>query len=267
MFGDFKIKAGSNFIFIPPYNAATQTWINRVVNVEGGTVESYEADAVNTFTNSVLIGEFDRFWVHGLQNPIAARTSIANAATSDLITNVAGATFTAGQGFTPNGTTSFLNTNYNPSVEGIKYTLNSASFGFYSRTNVGNLSRSGGGSGSNLCSITANLFGIFIHNVNSATSPIVGGASNSLGFYSAVRTNSLTTALFKNGSSVGGATSGPSTGVPDRDFFIGAFNNAGTAVDFDTRQIAISFAGSGTINQSDFYTTVQNLATTLGFNV
>ncbi len=57
------------------YNATTTAWIARVV-AEGGSVTTAEAIAVNTLTNSIPIEEFDRLWVHGLQNQIAARTSI-----------------------------------------------------------------------------------------------------------------------------------------------------------------------------------------------
>jgi hypothetical protein len=250
------------------YNATTTAWIARVV-AEGGSVTTAEAIAVNTLTNSIPIEEFDRLWVHGLQNQIAARTSIANAATADLITNVNSTTFTAGQGFTGNGTTMYLNTNYNPAVDGVKYTQNSASFGVYSRTNNSSLAESIGvyslalGSISSIYPNDTGKAYCYVQNFPASDNIIV---SDSLGLYSAVRTSALSNSLYKNGVLAGGTTQA-SLGIPSFDFYICARNNNGAASGFDTRQIAISFAGSGSINQATFYTAVQNLATTLGFNV
>jgi hypothetical protein len=51
-------------------------------------------------------------------------------------TNVNSTTFTQYEGFTGNGTTMYLNTNYNPSTQGVNYKLNDASIGVYARANV-----------------------------------------------------------------------------------------------------------------------------------
>ena len=45
-------------------------------------------------------------------------------------------TFTQWEGFRGNGTTSYLNTNYNPFSQGVRYTLNSGSIGTYSLDSV-----------------------------------------------------------------------------------------------------------------------------------
>lgn len=52
-------------------------------------------------------------------------------------------TFTANDGFLGNGTSSFINTNYNPASSGINYTLNDASIFTYNKTYVLNAFLSG----------------------------------------------------------------------------------------------------------------------------
>lgn len=47
-------------------------------------------------------------------------------------------TFTSNQGFTGNGTSSYVNTNFNPSTSGINYTLNDASISIWNNTFVSN---------------------------------------------------------------------------------------------------------------------------------
>jgi hypothetical protein len=89
---------------------------------------------------------------------------------------------------------------------------------------------------------------------------------NSLGFFSVVRDNAANSKNYKNGVLINSPLFA-SNFIPNFNFYLLALNSNGSAIAFDTRQISISFAGSGAINQATFYTAVQNLATTLGFNV
>ncbi|MED5549859.1 MAG: hypothetical protein VX529_10930 [Pseudomonadota bacterium] len=50
-----------------------------------------------------------------------------------LMTNN-GATHTPGEGYTGNGSSSYINSNYNPSTDGVQYTQNSASMGLWVRS-------------------------------------------------------------------------------------------------------------------------------------
>jgi hypothetical protein len=46
-------------------------------------------------------------------------------------TQVNSPTFTTNQGFSNDGTSSYVDTNYNPTIDGVNFTLNDASYGFY----------------------------------------------------------------------------------------------------------------------------------------
>ena len=108
-----------------------------VVTSRGGSLTANELLYLTTFETSLgsNLDEFDRLWIHGLNNDVAARTSFVNPS-STIITAVNSPTFTANQGYQGNGSTSYLNTNYNPSTQGVKYTLSNASGFAYIGNNV-----------------------------------------------------------------------------------------------------------------------------------
>ena len=95
------------------YGAYT-TAFNTQVLAAGGSLTPSELSALTLFETSMGadMAEFDRLWIHGLSNQIAARTSFVNP-TSTPLTEVNSPTWTAYQGYKGNGTTSYLNLNYN----------------------------------------------------------------------------------------------------------------------------------------------------------
>lgn len=248
------------------YGAYTTAWYTQVL-ANGGTATATELSALTTFETAVGadMAEFDRLGIMGLQNSIAARTSFANP-TSTMLTLVNSPIFTAGLGFTPNGTTSYLNTNYNPNTGGVKYTLNSSSIFVYSRTDLNATLLDIG------CAVAGNQSILDIRDGGSFFSALnqVGNISsvnaNSLGLFVGRRTASNAIAQFKNGVQTQ-TGAGASTLVPNLNIYLGCLNNSGAAALFSTRQLSAYGCGSGAINQSNFYTALQNLATTLGFNV
>lgn len=255
------------------YNAYTLAWRNRVI-LEGGSVTDSELLSVNTnITSKSWFLETDRLWVHGLQNEIAAKTSIANASTASLITTVNSPTFTSGKGFKGNGVTSYLNTNYNPSVDGIKYTLNSSSNLIYSIDDIVGDENTvlGNYNGSNQVLLFYNkaaLFSginrIYVNNNEPQLNSSVD--TDTLGFYNMLRSDSSSISLYKNGVSITSGTRN-STALNNLNIYLLAFNFSGSASGFTAHKLAISGFGSGSINQSDMNTDIQALATDLGFNV
>lgn len=171
------------------------------------------------------------------------------------VTLVSSPTWTSNIGFNGNGTSSYLNTNWNPATNGVNYTLNSACFFAYVFDDQGVNDLSGSLSGSN---------GVFIrpkgpsnltaNRINDASNLAVS-STNAIGLHSMVRTGSTARALYKNGSSAG-SDSQVSTAIPSLNLFIGAYNNGGTPALFNTRQWSVFGAGSGSINQSSLYTNI-----------
>jgi len=205
-------------------------------------------------------------WIFGLSDSIAARTSMANP-TSTIITAVNGMPFTANQGFQLSTGSQYLNTNFNPNTQGIKYTLSNASYGIYSRTNIqGAFSDMGSFNGTSFILIQSRRESS--GNFNSAINDnsFLGIANpNSLGLFVGSRV-SLTRRLIKNGT-VLTTDSYATFGIPSLNVYIGGYNNSGSAVITSTRQFSACFFGSGAINQSNFYTALQALATSIGWAV
>jgi hypothetical protein len=253
-----KVVAGAS------YTAIMQNYLTRLA-AEGGSLTNAEKGYLNTLTLNPDITEFDRLWVHGLSNQIAARISLVNALTADLITNVNSTTFTAGQGFTGNGTTMYLDTNYNPVVDGVKYLQDSSSFGSYFKTPLQSGKLQGvliGLTGSyiydNTISITA------ANNDNNDDSS--NFTTNKDGLIITTRDNSANKNIWIDGvESTDMARA--SNGVPNGNFYLLAWNLNGTAISFGNQTISASFIGSGAIDQAQFYTDVQALGTSLGWAV
>lgn len=155
-------------------------------------------------------------------------------------------TFTANQGFTGNGTTSYLSTGWVPSVNGVNYVLNDASFGLWINTEqaAGNDIVCGCDNG-----VTADYLicerladgqpQSVINSALSQTAPV----STSLGFWGVNRTAAAVTGIFKNGVLL-------AAGVPlssartNREIFIGGRNNSGVFGNGTTKQFSNFWAGA-----------------------
>lgn len=259
-------------IGISPYlrrgggDTITTAWIARVQS-EGGSVTEGEAEAISTFVSSIPIGEFDRLWVHGLQNEIAARTSIANAATADLITNVNLTTFTAGEGFTGNGSSMYLNTNFNAAVDGVKFTRNSSSYGGYFTLNIDEAkveigASDSGGAGADGVFLEVQRGGLIYANCNGTFA--TQAVSDARGLTAISRDNAANFNIVKNGTTTNHVSA--SAALVNKDIYILNWNEVVPGF-LSSQRVALTFFGSGAINQATFYTAVQNLATALGFNV
>jgi hypothetical protein len=241
-----------------------------VVTSRGGSLTANELNYLTTFENSIGsdLAEFDRLWIHGLSDSIAARTSFVNPS-STIITAVNSPTFTANQGYQGNGATSYLNTNFTPSTQAVKSTQTSSSIFVYSRTNIAaNNIDIGAINGSNKSFIyTRHGNGNAFYPVN--VSVFVGSPStptaNSLGLYCA-NLSSTTLSLNKNGVQIVSTTITP-VAIPSIPFYLLGANNNGTTIEYSARQISLSGVGSGVINQTNFYNAVQALGTSISWAV
>ena len=251
----------------PPFLPAAQTYFDRVVT-NGGSLTANEKTYINTFIGALGsdFTEFDRLWIFGLSDSIAARTSMANP-TSTIITAVNGMPFTANQGFQLSTGTQYLNTNFNPATQGVKYTLSNASYGIYSRTNSqGAFSDMGSYNGTSfiLMQIRREGSSFFQAGINDNSFLSIANP-NSLGLFVNSRVT-LTRRLIKNGTVL--ATDSYATfGIPSLNIYIGGYNSSGSAVITSARQFSACFFGSGAINQSTFYTALQALGTSIGWAV
>jgi hypothetical protein len=170
-------------------------------------------------------------------------------------------------GAQPNGTTSYADTGVQLLSE---TSLNSVSFGVYSKTNT---------------TVTGFDMGAFIGterfhfatavspyllittyiNRALAASDLNAPLPSTTGLLVSTRTASNVEAVYRNGSLLA-TGSAPSTARPNGNCFLGARNQNGTASNFSNKKYAAAFIGSGlTAGQNaTLYTIVQNFQTLLG---
>lgn len=194
----------------------------------------------------------DSLTANGIWDSLDVACILANNTSANALLDIKGykngtgvnsPSFTAYRGYTSNGTTSYINTNYNPSTNGIKLTANSISFGAYSRTDaqtnsiiMGNL-----GTGPN------RYFYIYPRYTNgnciftpNSTTDVSFAVSNSLGLFSSNRSSSSSVQLYKNGSQLTSTSSTAST-LASNNLYVLCYNENGTPNLFTTRQVAFYF--------------------------
>jgi hypothetical protein len=261
-----NISKFNSFYYEAAFSASATAYFNQVTS-NGGSLTNAEKTYINTFIGALGtdFAEFDRLWIHGLSDSVAARTSLANP-TSTMITAVNSPTFTASQGYNGNDVNSYLESNFNPSIGTNKYTRNSCSFGVYSLTNTNELAVDIGLYDGNFSQLRCRESGFTYVNINDAgaTQSITNSSSTSL--FSAVRTSSTINNIYRAGSLLN-TYNVSSSGLPNITYYMLARHNnyGGGSSDFSSRKISASFMGSGIINQANFYTAIQALGTSIGW--
>lgn len=260
-------SVGQRSGFSHPLCTATQLWRAQCATKP----EPKTAYAVNPFIQGCIHDgnwtQIDRIWLYAQGVQDNAKISIANPA-STQITEVNSPTWTQYQGYTGNGTTSHLRTNFNAATQGVNLTLDSASMFTYNVTNVvGGYVELGGQTGSPFPTLAlgSRFTGdLFLIRVNTSTQTSFSN-SDSRGFFVNSRTASNANQQYKNGVSINTTTTA-STSIPNQALFSLAFSANGTPSLFSPIQQALTGFGGGGIDQLKFYNRTQHLAIMLGFN-
>lgn len=119
-----------------------------------------------------------------------------------LYTSVNSPTFTSNQGFTGNGISSYIDTNFNPTTQGVNYTLNNASISIWNNTFVLNDFISGTQpSAINVLRISSTSANNRINMGGTSLTPLVNFADSNKKFRQLNRTSSTNVTAFQNTSS------------------------------------------------------------------
>jgi len=170
-------------------------------------------------------------------------------------TKVNSPAFTAWEGFTGNGSDNCINTNWNGRTsDAVVYTLNSASFGIYYRTNtVGTAYESNGCYSTTADGGTANRIRIdrdnnYSNSYYCAVNGTYATASSTdrlNGMYIASRTASNVVKLYVNNIAKVNATTA-STKIPNQNVHVLALlTNGGSLALYENDQISLAFLGKG----------------------
>ncbi len=224
------------------------------------------SDYIKNLKGAGIWNKLDRLWVFATEQQEHARISIKNPYSTN-ISEIASPTWIANQGYNGNGSSSYLDTNYIASVDGVNYVTADASLGIYSRSNVSDNTWDMGAytAAGNFAGLVITGFGAFYGPINEDGGFNGPANASSLGLFSADR-NGTQTNTYKNGSLQWNRTS-TAKPVPSVEFLIGALNQpSDIATAFSVRQYALSWIG-GSIDHTVMYPIVQAYATSQGFQV
>ena len=156
-------------------------------------------------------------------------------------------TFTAYEGFTGDGSSAYIDCNWNPSANGVNFVQNSASAGCYVRTNKQE-DRA-------VIGVVEGLNGVYIYprdnsyvgdkilsKLNDDTYSEVSN-TDSRGMFITSRLQASDKYVYKNAS--GTQHIETSTSIPNLNLFALAINSAGSPCEVSTNQISCAFAGAG----------------------
>jgi hypothetical protein len=259
------------------FSSDTLAYQSNIV-ANGGTINLATLDVLDTYffrpaaTNGNILNQLDRLNIYaGLGSfQIAARTNLIKSA--HYVTPVNSPTFD-NNGYKSNGSTSYLNLNYNPSTEGVKFTQDSNIAGVVFKninttstfTAIGSINTGGNtahtvefrSGDSSLRSYNNSTTGTFPPPMS--LTPLPSGIL----FTSTRRTSATAAEVLAN------ATSAPftlsSNGNVNVNQFELAFNNSGVAASsYDANNYHVcSYHGSSSLDYTNFRTYISNVLTAL----
>jgi hypothetical protein len=263
----------TRILFSGNYDPIVTTWVSTVKSNGFQVPSASYLSKLNTFvvSNKSNLLLRDRFWIFAQETgcQAAGRVSLINP-TSTLLSEVNSPTWTALQGYTGNGTSMYLNTKYNPSTHGVKFTQNDGMIDVYTRLTIAAGTKAILGA---FVSATAQIWLSLnwtaigkLYSVNTVGQATQANTTTQ-GLFSILRTTSNLQTLYKNGSSLG-TNANPTVSPVNNEIYILGANNNGVAGSFDTNQVSrASVGGAVGMNISQDYGTWQAFMISLGTQV
>jgi hypothetical protein len=248
----------------PGYDPAAYTWATAVIG-DGGTVSNGRKFLVSNLIKGLKTDgvwtKLDRLWLFAAEN---SQSALRDLVAASAATATSSPTFTTDRGYTGNGSSSYINSNFTPSTAGGLYAQDSACCGAWCSI----LS----GTGNNLFGASNGTFlGIYdtstdwIGQINSSGN--TSGFTRSTGLITLTRTGPGSTdgGIFLNGTNKGGISNRNGTILSNSIAFL-AYNSTGTPIQFSSAQIAAGVIGGGLsdANVANFYARLRTYMTAVG---
>jgi hypothetical protein len=258
---------------IASFDADAVAFFNRVTTA-GGTLSTTEKQAVNQL---VLDLKANSLWT-----PMKAVYPMVGASAASCAQNLKSSSFTgtfssgwtfASTGVTPNGTSAFMNTNFNTNTN---QTVNNFSLSAYVRTatqgatsqcDIGNANSPTFLPLTHIESTSINTRGQYCWDFNTGFVSIA--TSDSRGMWGTSRSGATSWISFERNTSVAKTTTTAQTTLPNLNVGVGASIISTGQSTFSPRQIAFAHMGDSltSTQYNNFYTAVQAFQTTLARQV
>jgi hypothetical protein len=258
--GGFTASSGGGF------DPDAQAFFDRVTTA-GGTLSTTEKNATNQL---VLDMKSAGIWssmkaIYPMVGASAAACAQNLKSSSFTGTFTSGWTF-ASTGVTPNGTSAYMNTSFQPSTQS---SLNNAHYSIYIRTNqqeIASLGASDSGYNNIVYMNPRYTDDKWYNHLNGGGSDFAS-STNSNGFWQISTIASGSFSTFRNNSKLQTKTR-TAQGLTSNNIWLGGANTQG-ALEYSSRQCAFASIGDGLTDTqaSNFYTAVQAFQTTLSRQV
>lgn len=245
-------------------------WITRALAADAAYDATHQADDTTFICGLVTDGLWsgvDVIKVYATQSSAVALLNMKSASFASSLVN--SPSFTADRGYKSDGSTSYINSNFNPTSAAGACGINSCAISSAQIT-----SRTADNNGSLIGVVTATTgysyivpkqataqFSVDV-NGNTFVGPI-SNVTNAQGIFFASRTSSSAVASYQNATPISSSGADTATALPNLNFFEAAFNNNGTPSQFtvNTDVVAYSMVGVGLSsgNVTLFNTRVFNL--------
>ena len=190
---------------------------------------------------SLLSDCADAIWIYSTETAEAGLKNIVkNAHHCEAVNSPA---YVANEGFKSNGISSYLKTNYTPSVDTSKFTLDSAAFAIYCRSTRGTSASKSSGVDNTIGDLRINPYRLASTQAGKVNDTgfitVNTGSDTAKGMTIVVRTASNARRIIKNKTA--GAVNGTlSIALTTDEVLIGAYSNSGVPAGFDDVQIAFA---------------------------
>lgn len=267
MYGFFGPNAGSFSPFFKPIgytfiNAEAEAFVGRMT-VEPDATRKQLIDEFFTALKNIGLSKFDAVYLLAAHDQQGGLLNLIS--TSHNASAVSSPTFTADRGFTTDGSSTYVDTTFNPTTSGVAYTQNSAHFAFWSlstatishNTPWGGANDDGAAPNTQMAPRTNS--GNFSLRVNDGTTGNVTNAtSNGLAAVDR-RTSSARRALLNGVAFAEDSTA--STGLPDAPFWLGRVSTV-----YSSRQFAFASVGAHLTDaeHASLHTAVSDYLTAIG---
>ena len=234
-----------------------EQFLRRTTGFSQRNIEAYD-DLINALVYDSLWPKIDIMYVLAAANEANAAQNLKSS--SYTLTASGSPTFAADQGYTGNGSSMYLDTNFNPATAGGNFSLNSQSNFAYSRTDAATIASFFG---------TLNAAPTIYMSPRSTDLLYIGTSgggyttanTNAIGFYHSTRRGANDQEVYKNGASLTSNASG-STSLQSNNL---AILRVGTG--YSTGQCSFAGAGGGMTDAeaSKLYERFNAFKTAIGF--
>ncbi len=255
----------------PVFDPATLAWVAAVI-ANGGTVsaprEQLVDDLIVGLKDDGVWNSLDRLWLFAAENEFAAEVDlVANTVSTPNVSP----TFTPDQGYTCNGSTSYVDLNYGPSNGAVNFIQDSASLSVWCNTNraTANMALTGaigpGGANADLWPYTAIVAptGLLVR-VNDSFTMLAN--SSSLGFFTNNRSGVSACEGYWNGSSLG-STTDAAVGLSAQNFAVGGGLQSGGSLNgpsTDQCSAAVYGGSRSSTDEANLYSRLRTYMTAVG---